>query len=304
MNCPRCGATTKIEETRATPDGDTRRYRRCARCHRRFATVEQLDLGSIVVEKGGEPPSGETEPFSRLKLRKSLRKASVRKLPNATLDEIVDRVIDQLFANRSPDAEMSGVSGRAIGRAVLGVLAEDRRHAALRLRYALLFGPSEGQFHDAAGFVRTYFKGTRSTKPLASPERIVKRDGTIEPFSHTKLRESIAKAIFRRDPSPDRRDTDPIVESVTNAVTKALETQPLVTAAQVAAEVLRVLNPHGGVELTAIEPGARELAYLRVASTAKGFQTEYDFLDEASGLIAGPAVEKSSGRGRRGTSSR
>lgn len=302
MNCPRCGAATKIEETRSSPEGETRRYRRCTRCGRRFATVEQLDLGSIVVEKGGEPSSGDTEPFNRLKLRKSLRKASVRKLPNATLDEIVDRVIDQLFANRTSDVEMTSVSGRAIGHAVLDVLAEDRRHAALRLRYALLFGPSEGQFHDAAGFLRTYFKGARATKPAASPERIVKRDGTIEPFSSGKLRDSVAKAISRRDPSPDKRDSDPIIDSVTSAVTKALETQPLVTAAQVASEVLRILNPHGGVELEAIEPGARELAYLRVASTAKGFQTEYDFLDEASGLIAGAPVEERPSRHRRGKS--
>jgi transcriptional regulator NrdR family protein len=285
VKCPRCGAATKIEETRATPEGDTRRYRRCTRCHRRFATVEQLDIGSIVVEKGGTPPTREPEPFDRLKLRKSLRKASVRKLPNATLDEIVDRVIDLLFADRSPDAETTSVTGRAIGRALLDVLAEDRRHAALRLRYALLFGPSDGQFHDAAGFVKTYFPDATSVRPSPSPQQIVKRDGKVEPFSTSKLRESIAKGISRRD----QTHSVPIVDAVTQAVVQALETQHLVTAAQVASETLRVLNPHGGVDLDSIEPGARQLAYLRIASTAKGFQTEDDFIDEAASLIAGPA---------------
>jgi len=295
MNCPRCGAATKIEETRSSPDGETRRYRRCTRCSRRFATVEQLDLGSIVVEKGGEPPSGDTEPFSRLKLRKSLRKASVRKLPNAVLDEIVDRVIDQLFANRTPDNDVTSVNGRSIGRAVLDVLAEDRRHAALRLRYALLFGPSAGQFEDAAGFVRTFFKGTRPSKAGSYPARIVKRDGSIEAFSRSKVHDSIAKGISRRD----QPTTEEFVDRVTSAVVDSLRTQPLVTAVQVASEILRVLNPHGGVDLDGIEPGARELAYLRIASTAKGFQTEDDFLAEASGLIAGPIAEDATPRARR-----
>lgn len=297
MNCPRCNAATKIEETRAGTDGEVRRYRRCTRCDRRFATIEQLDLGSIQVVKGDPQASPPSEQFDRLKLRKSIRKASVRRVPNPELDDIVDRVVDEMFANRSPDTESSKVNGREIGRTLLAVLEDDRRHAVLRLRYALMFGPSDNQFSNAEGFVKRFWKAKKAPTPDRKPQRIAKRDGTVEPFNDKKLTDSIAKAITRRHPDPAQRGSDPVAKEVAEKVMDSLAFQPLVTAAQVATEVLRILNPRSGVQLEQLKPGERELAYLRVASTAKGFQSEDDFLDEAAGLIA--ARPSASGRGRR-----
>lgn len=70
MHCPYCRHTdTRVLDSRVADDGGAiRRRRTCSRCHKRFSTVEQMQL--MVVKR-----SGATEPFLREKAVAGVRKA-------------------------------------------------------------------------------------------------------------------------------------------------------------------------------------------------------------------------------------
>ena len=41
MRCPKCGGDTTVHNTRLTPEGWQKRYRKCLECGRNFATFEK-----------------------------------------------------------------------------------------------------------------------------------------------------------------------------------------------------------------------------------------------------------------------
>ena len=73
MDCPRCGSTTRVLESRRADDGAAlRRRRRCPECAHRFTTFERREPEPLTVVKRG----GERQPFDRAKLLSGLVRAS------------------------------------------------------------------------------------------------------------------------------------------------------------------------------------------------------------------------------------
>ena len=70
MHCPFCrNLDTRVLDSRVAEDGGSvRRRRTCSSCHKRFSTVEQMQL--MVVKR-----SGATEQFTREKAIAGVRKA-------------------------------------------------------------------------------------------------------------------------------------------------------------------------------------------------------------------------------------
>ena len=293
MHCPDCREPTRVEETRKSEDGRVRRYRRCERCRHRFATIEQLDLGSHRVLKR----DGSTEAFSRAKLLKSIRKAFVREVPTSELGELIDRVIETLFLDEGRDgrtpqdgAEPGPVllGSTKIGDTIMDVLGADRQFRVLQVRYALLFESEDQSFNDAESLVR-WLKARSFSGPRVEeePTHVRKRDGSVETFDDDKLKGSIRYAAKKKPNSEaEEKASDQLGDLVHAAVLKQIRFQPIVTSGQLAAEVMRALHPSLGPKIpaTVLSPGARELAYLRFASTAKSFGRAEDFADEAKGL--------------------
>ncbi|HEX2252133.1 MAG TPA: ATP cone domain-containing protein [Thermoanaerobaculia bacterium] len=71
MECPYCGGSSKVVDSRPTADG-IRRRRRCEACGKRFTTHERLAPADLRVVK----LSGETEPFRSEKLVRVMRRVS------------------------------------------------------------------------------------------------------------------------------------------------------------------------------------------------------------------------------------
>lgn len=80
LDCPKCGAETIVKDTRARPDGNIRRRRRCPNCRHGFMTVEAriddapLDvtpLGGLYLEAH---PASEQASATRTALARSASK--------------------------------------------------------------------------------------------------------------------------------------------------------------------------------------------------------------------------------------
>jgi transcriptional repressor NrdR len=97
MNCPACGASTQVLETRLAEGGSAiRRRRRCKQCGRRFTSFERREHEPTWVVKR----SGERQRFDRAKLRSGLVRAShKRDVDPRELELIVDRVEDEAEAS-------------------------------------------------------------------------------------------------------------------------------------------------------------------------------------------------------------
>lgn len=286
MDCPRCHHASKIEETRRDPDGKLRRYRRCSACRQRFTTVETLDMGSVLVKKR----TGETEPFSRSKLTKSIRKAAIAELPTAEVNELVNRVTQLLSLDEAAPDESGtpSLSSTTIGETVLKVLRDELRLQVVHVRYALLFEPQRGSFSDAATFLAWLARQDLLSEADVSvgeePDWVVKRDGSLAPFARNKLEDSIRFAAKKR---PEAGDVDKDVQLgkvVADQVLEQVHHQRIVTSGQLATEVMRALRGRDVAD-DLLSSGERELAYLRVASTAKSFARADDFAAEARGLL-------------------
>ena len=90
MDCPSCGAHTKVLESRRADGGSAlRRRRECPECGARFTSFERFELGPLAVVKR----DGHRQPFDRAKLRSGLVRAShKRDVDPRELDLIVDAV--------------------------------------------------------------------------------------------------------------------------------------------------------------------------------------------------------------------
>ncbi|MFT3715024.1 MAG: transcriptional regulator NrdR [Gordonia sp. (in: high G+C Gram-positive bacteria)] len=123
MRCPFCkNEDTRVVDSRASDDGlSIRRRRACAECGRRFTTVESAVLA--VVKRNGV-----TEPFSREKVMKGVRRACQgRQVDEDKLAKLAEAVEDTVRASGSAE-----VPSNEVGLAILGPLRDLDEVAYLR----------------------------------------------------------------------------------------------------------------------------------------------------------------------------
>ncbi|WP_031466147.1 transcriptional regulator NrdR [Sciscionella sediminilitoris] len=113
MRCPFCRSTdSRVVDSREVDEGQTiRRRRSCSACDRRFTTVEQTVLA--VVKR-----SGVTEPFSRDKVVRGVRRACQgRPVDEDALQQLAQQVEETVRASG-----YSEVPTGEVGLAILGPL--------------------------------------------------------------------------------------------------------------------------------------------------------------------------------------
>ncbi|MCA1186071.1 MULTISPECIES: transcriptional regulator NrdR [Saccharopolyspora] len=123
MRCPFCrGDDSRVVDSREVEEGQAiRRRRSCSSCGRRFTTIEELVLS--VVKR-----SGVTEPFSREKVVRGVRRACQgRPVQEDALQQLAHRVEDAVRSRG-----VSELSSHEVGLAILGPLRELDEVAYLR----------------------------------------------------------------------------------------------------------------------------------------------------------------------------
>ncbi|RJO69446.1 transcriptional repressor NrdR [Nocardia panacis] len=123
MHCPYCRhPDSRVVDSRETEEGTAiRRRRSCPQCGRRFTTVETAILS--VVKR-----SGVTEPFSREKVIRGVRRACQgREVDDDALNLLAQQVEDAVRAKGSPE-----VPSHEVGLAILGPLRDLDEVAYLR----------------------------------------------------------------------------------------------------------------------------------------------------------------------------
>lgn len=123
MHCPYCRhPDSRVVDSREAEEGSAiRRRRACPQCGRRFTTVETAILS--VVKR-----SGVTEPFSREKVIRGVRRACQgREVDNDALNLLAQQVEDAVRAKGSPE-----VPSHEVGLAILGPLRDLDEVAYLR----------------------------------------------------------------------------------------------------------------------------------------------------------------------------
>lgn len=123
MHCPYCRhPDSRVVDSREAEEGAAiRRRRSCPTCGRRFTTVETAILS--VVKR-----SGVTEPFSREKVIRGVRRACQgREVDDDALNLLAQQVEDAVRAKGSPE-----VPSHEVGLAILGPLRDLDEVAYLR----------------------------------------------------------------------------------------------------------------------------------------------------------------------------
>jgi transcriptional repressor NrdR len=123
MRCPFCRQPdSRVIDSREVDEGQTTRRRRsCPECGRRFTTVEEAVLS--VVKR-----SGVTEPFSREKVARGVRRACQgRPVDEDALQQLAHRVEEAVRAGGAAE-----VPSHEVGLAILGPLRELDEVAYLR----------------------------------------------------------------------------------------------------------------------------------------------------------------------------
>ncbi|MFF0487885.1 transcriptional regulator NrdR [Nocardia sp. NPDC004068] len=123
MHCPYCRhPDSRVVDSREAEEGTAiRRRRACPQCGRRFTTVETAILS--VVKR-----SGVTEPFSREKVIRGVRRACQgREVDDDALNLLAQQVEDAVRAKGSPE-----VPSHEVGLAILGPLRDLDEVAYLR----------------------------------------------------------------------------------------------------------------------------------------------------------------------------
>ncbi|MER2208840.1 MAG: transcriptional regulator NrdR, partial [Rhodococcus sp. (in: high G+C Gram-positive bacteria)] len=123
MHCPFCRhPDSRVVDSREADEGQAiRRRRSCPECGRRFTTVETAVLS--VVKR-----SGVTEPFSREKVVKGVRRACQgRQVDNDSLNLLAQQVEDAVRASGSAE-----IPSNEVGLAILDPLRNLDEVAYLR----------------------------------------------------------------------------------------------------------------------------------------------------------------------------
>lgn len=142
MQCPFCGSSSNVTETRESPDG-TRRRRVCSTCKRRFTTYERVGSPGLRVEKR----DGDLEPFDSEKLMIALERITAHR--SAVRPEDLKRIVRDVEATLV-DSGARTASWSAIARLVLGRLEAIDRVSADRLRVNYLDDDGRLRLEDAA----------------------------------------------------------------------------------------------------------------------------------------------------------
>lgn len=113
MQCPRCGSSSHVLETRSAEAGAAvRRRRQCSSCGERFTTFERIAVDRLYVRKRDD----RRQPFDSEKLRGALsRAAHKRDVSTAEIQGIVAAVEGEATA-----------SGGVIDAARIGEICLDR----------------------------------------------------------------------------------------------------------------------------------------------------------------------------------
>jgi transcriptional repressor NrdR len=154
MRCPFCRhSDSRVIDSREVEGGQAiRRRRSCPDCGRRFTTVEELVLA--VVKR-----SGVTEPFSREKVVRGVRRACQgRPVEEDALQQLAHRVEEAIRSSGS-----SEVPSQEVGLAILGPLRDLDEVAYLRFASVYRSFSSIEDFEDEIRALRTNSDGeTRS----------------------------------------------------------------------------------------------------------------------------------------------
>ena len=152
MHCPYCRhPDSRVVDSREAEEGAAiRRRRSCPQCGRRFTTVETAILS--VVKR-----SGVTEPFSREKVIRGVRRACQgREVAEDALNLLAQQVEDAVRAAGSPE-----IPSNEVGLAILGPLRDLDEVAYLR------FASVYRSFSSAADFERE-IESLRAHRGVAS----------------------------------------------------------------------------------------------------------------------------------------
>jgi transcriptional repressor NrdR len=133
MNCPFCGGSTQVKDSRPSGD-DVRRRRECKECERRFTTFESVAPLGLKVAKA----DGRLEEFDEAKVRRVLaRVCRDRGIPEERLRAVARRLEAELA-----ESERAKVRSGDIARGLLNVLRDLDSLAAER--FALNYQDGEG----------------------------------------------------------------------------------------------------------------------------------------------------------------
>lgn len=146
MKCPFCGGIeTGVLESRTVEEGRAvRRRRECAKCGKRFTTLERVKESFLWVNK----KDGRREPFDREKIKRGiLRAIQKRPVSMSKVDEIVDDVEREMLRSESQE-----VASRTIGNAILKRLKKLDKVAWLRFASVYL------EFEDLSDFEKAIEK--------------------------------------------------------------------------------------------------------------------------------------------------
>ena len=271
MQCPFCGASEQLDvkDTRRDPDGSIMRRRRCSACGHDTRTIEHVADANVRVRKA----DGSVVQFSSDAVMKSVRKAAVRRRQMKNLNQLaenvrqkcmhsaVDNIVDSSTVGDHTLAELyrvDQVSYVRFAMVQLGRLDSRANRSGWRDAHS---------FREWLGQQFPHLPGSRVKVDLSS---VVKRDWRREDFDIKKLEASIGYASKGRGRT-DQEVYD-LASDVAREVYRELRDQPLVLAGQLAAEVLRCLR------------GRDHVAFLRYASSAKGYRRIDDYETEAVAL--------------------
>jgi transcriptional repressor NrdR len=147
MHCPFCrNPDSRVVDSRETDEGQAiRRRRSCPECGRRFTTVETAVLA--VVKR-----SGVTEPFSREKVMRGVRRACQgRQVDDDALNLLAQQVEDAVRAGGSAE-----IPSNEVGLAILGPLRELDEVAYLRFASVYRSFESAEDFEREIKALRTH----------------------------------------------------------------------------------------------------------------------------------------------------
>lgn len=146
VKCPFCqSAETEVLESRVIDEGaGIRRRRECAKCKKRFTTVERVKETFLWVVK----KDGRREPFDREKIKRGILRA-IEKRPVSL--ELIDATVDEI-EREMLKKETEEIPTRIIGNAVLKKLRKIDKVAWLRFASVYL------EFADLRDFERAIEK--------------------------------------------------------------------------------------------------------------------------------------------------
>ncbi|NLE79981.1 MAG: transcriptional repressor NrdR [Rhodococcus sp.] len=163
MHCPFCRhPDSRVVDSREADEGQAiRRRRSCPECGRRFTTVETAILS--VVKR-----SGVTEPFSREKVVRGVRRACQgRQVDNDALNLLAQQVEDAVRASGSAE-----IPSNEVGLAILGPLRDLDEVAYLR------FASVYRSFSSADDFAREIKELREHQEAKAAADGGIETEGT------------------------------------------------------------------------------------------------------------------------------